>query len=115
MPWGAAGRTLVHRAVIRVSHRSERRRRRRQGLDVNVRFRHVRDFEYTQEHTIFDLLDIGLVHGWLVDPQVRRGASLERVDSSCSIQKLSVPTHISHTPPEPCPQCCRVLRNTYRS
>eukprot|EP00241_Pyramimonas_parkeae_P003724 CAMPEP_0114228484 /NCGR_PEP_ID=MMETSP0058-20121206/2372_1 /TAXON_ID=36894 /ORGANISM="Pyramimonas parkeae, CCMP726" /LENGTH=667 /DNA_ID=CAMNT_0001339443 /DNA_START=409 /DNA_END=2413 /DNA_ORIENTATION=+ len=39
------------------------------GLDVNVRFRDIQDFEYTQESTIFDLLDVSLVHGWLVDPQ----------------------------------------------
>ncbi|KAK3258069.1 hypothetical protein CYMTET_32883 [Cymbomonas tetramitiformis] len=39
------------------------------GLDVNVRFRHIRDFEFTNESTIFDLLDVELVHGWLVDPK----------------------------------------------
>lgn len=45
------------------------------GLDVNVRFTGVSDFEYTPECSIFDLLGIPLYHGWLVDPQVRpRGA-----------------------------------------
>ncbi|KAJ7519998.1 hypothetical protein O6H91_20G062700 [Diphasiastrum complanatum] len=39
------------------------------GIDVNVRFRHIHDFEFTPECAIFDLLDIGLVHGWLCDPQ----------------------------------------------
>ncbi|XP_052800935.1 ubiquitin carboxyl-terminal hydrolase MINDY-2-like [Mya arenaria] len=39
------------------------------GLDVNVKFTGVRDFEYTQECIIFDLLQIALFHGWLVDPQ----------------------------------------------
>eukprot|EP00271_Cylindrocystis_brebissonii_P004037 TRINITY_DN1539_c0_g1_i3.p1 TRINITY_DN1539_c0_g1~~TRINITY_DN1539_c0_g1_i3.p1 ORF type:complete len:598 (-),score=114.01 TRINITY_DN1539_c0_g1_i3:706-2499(-) len=39
------------------------------GIDVNVRFRNVRDFEFTSETAIFDLLDISLVHGWLVDEQ----------------------------------------------
>ena len=29
----------------------------------------VSDFEYTSECIIFDLLEIGLYHGWLVDPQ----------------------------------------------
>ena len=29
----------------------------------------VRDFEYTTECIIFDLLHISLYHGWLVDPQ----------------------------------------------
>lgn len=39
------------------------------GLDVNVKFTGVRDFEYTPECIIFDLLEIPLFHGWLVDPQ----------------------------------------------
>ena len=40
------------------------------GLDVNVKFTGVRVFEYTPECLVFDLLDIPLYHGWLVDPQV---------------------------------------------
>ena len=40
------------------------------GLDVNVKFTGVQDFEYTPECIIFDLLNISLYHGWLVDPQV---------------------------------------------
>lgn len=39
------------------------------GLDVNVRFNGVSEFEYTPECIIFDLLGISLYHGWLVDPQ----------------------------------------------
>jgi hypothetical protein len=39
------------------------------GLDVNVRFTSVSDFEYTSSCVIFDLLDITLYHGWLTDPQ----------------------------------------------
>ncbi|NXM76651.1 MINY1 hydrolase, partial [Serilophus lunatus] len=39
------------------------------GLDVNVRFTGVSDFEYTPECIIFDLLNVPLYHGWLVDPQ----------------------------------------------
>ncbi|KAM9824015.1 ubiquitin carboxyl-terminal hydrolase MINDY-1 [Neosynchiropus ocellatus] len=39
------------------------------GLDVNVRFTGVTDFEYTPECIVFDLLSIPLYHGWLVDPQ----------------------------------------------
>ncbi|KAJ8598140.1 hypothetical protein CTAYLR_007405 [Chrysophaeum taylorii] len=34
------------------------------GLDVNVQFRG--GFEYTKAFTVFDLLDIDLVHGWVV-------------------------------------------------
>ena len=29
----------------------------------------VRDFEFTPECVVFDILNIGLYHGWLVDPQ----------------------------------------------
>ncbi|CAG5128275.1 unnamed protein product, partial [Candidula unifasciata] len=39
------------------------------GLDVNVKFTGVGDFEYTPELIVFDLLGISLYHGWLVDPQ----------------------------------------------
>lgn len=46
------------------------------GIDVNVRFRHIHDFEFTRECAIFDLLDIGLVHGWIFDPQDKETASV---------------------------------------
>jgi len=36
------------------------------GLDVNCRFGGVADFEYTQETTVFDMLDIALFHGWII-------------------------------------------------
>lgn len=39
------------------------------GIDVNVQFRKINDFEFTRECAIFDLFDIGLYHGWIVDPQ----------------------------------------------
>eukprot|EP00276_Gloeochaete_wittrockiana_P002657 CAMPEP_0184674452 /NCGR_PEP_ID=MMETSP0308-20130426/87244_1 /TAXON_ID=38269 /ORGANISM="Gloeochaete witrockiana, Strain SAG 46.84" /LENGTH=550 /DNA_ID=CAMNT_0027122053 /DNA_START=493 /DNA_END=2145 /DNA_ORIENTATION=- len=39
------------------------------GLDVNVRFTGPCDFENTSEMAIFELLDVNLYHGWLVDPQ----------------------------------------------
>ena len=39
------------------------------GVDVNVRFNSIRGFEFTQETVIFDLLDVRLLHGWLVNPE----------------------------------------------
>lgn len=39
------------------------------GLDVNVRFHSITDFEYTVACAVFDMLDIALVHGWLIDVQ----------------------------------------------
>eukprot|EP00258_Populus_trichocarpa_P014458 XP_006368742.2 ubiquitin carboxyl-terminal hydrolase MINDY-2 isoform X2 [Populus trichocarpa] len=38
------------------------------GIDVNLKFRRIDDFEFTRECAIFDLLDIPLYHGWIVDP-----------------------------------------------
>jgi len=45
------------------------------GVDVNVRFHDVHAFEYTDDVAIFPLLDIDLVHGWLVEPRVRPWAA----------------------------------------
>ena len=39
-------------------------------MSLLCRFTGVKDFEYTPECNIFDLLRIGLYHGWLVDPQL---------------------------------------------
>jgi hypothetical protein len=39
------------------------------GLDVNIRFTGVGEFEHTRERNVFDLFNINLYHGWLVDPQ----------------------------------------------
>uniref|UniRef100_A0AAV1UHP6 MINDY deubiquitinase domain-containing protein n=1 Tax=Peronospora matthiolae TaxID=2874970 RepID=A0AAV1UHP6_9STRA len=39
------------------------------GLDVNVRFHKITDFEYTVACAVFDMLDMELVHGWLLDDQ----------------------------------------------
>ncbi|XP_076147667.1 ubiquitin carboxyl-terminal hydrolase MINDY-2 isoform X2 [Alosa pseudoharengus] len=55
------------------------------GLDVNVKFTGVRVFEYTPECIVFDLLDIPLYHGWLVDPQMEE---IERAVGNCSYNQL---------------------------
>lgn len=55
------------------------------GLDVNVRFTGVRVFEYTPECIVFDLLDIPLYHGWLVDPQID---DIVRAVGNCSYNQL---------------------------
>ena len=38
------------------------------GVDINVKFDSIAGFQLTQELSIFDLLHVGLYHGWLVDP-----------------------------------------------
>uniref|UniRef100_A0A7N0RBH3 MINDY deubiquitinase domain-containing protein n=1 Tax=Kalanchoe fedtschenkoi TaxID=63787 RepID=A0A7N0RBH3_KALFE len=45
------------------------------GIDVNLKFTGIRDFEFTPECAIFDLLDIPLYHGWIVDPQDQETAN----------------------------------------
>ncbi|KAE8710823.1 hypothetical protein F3Y22_tig00110319pilonHSYRG00422 [Hibiscus syriacus] len=45
------------------------------GIDVNIKFRRMDDFEFTRECAIYDLLDIPLYHGWIVDPQDYETAS----------------------------------------
>eukprot|EP00890_Picochlorum_soloecismus_P004171 jgi/Picsp_1/4755/NSC_02123-R1_protein fam63a len=39
------------------------------GIDVNVKFNDIQGMEFTGEVSVFDLLGIELVHGWVVDPQ----------------------------------------------
>ncbi|KAL0343676.1 UNVERIFIED_CONTAM: Ubiquitin carboxyl-terminal hydrolase MINDY-1 [Sesamum angustifolium] len=39
------------------------------GIDVNIKFQRIDEFEFTPECAIFDLLDIPLYHGWIIDPQ----------------------------------------------
>ncbi|KAK4400609.1 Ubiquitin carboxyl-terminal hydrolase MINDY-2 [Sesamum angolense] len=39
------------------------------GIDVNKKFQRIDEFEFTPECAIFDLLDIPLYHGWIIDPQ----------------------------------------------
>ncbi|SAM00203.1 hypothetical protein [Absidia glauca] len=50
------------------------------GLDVNVGFSSIRDFEPTEELALFDLFDVDLVHGWIIDPQDEEGS---RVVNQC--------------------------------
>ncbi|KAK2718523.1 ubiquitin carboxyl-terminal hydrolase MINDY-1-like isoform X1 [Artemia franciscana] len=37
------------------------------GIDVNVKFTSVSDFEFTPELALFDLVQIKLFHGWVID------------------------------------------------
>ncbi|CAI5448911.1 unnamed protein product [Caenorhabditis angaria] len=40
------------------------------GLDVNVKFSNISDFEFTSAQSLFDLLKVNLYHVWLPDPQL---------------------------------------------
>lgn len=68
------------------------------GLDVNVKFTGVCDFEYTPECIIFDLLQIMLYHGWLVDPQ--NLAEVEAI-GTCSYNQLVEKIICNKTSDEP--------------
>ena len=46
------------------------------GLDLNVRFTGVTAYEFTEEVTVFDALDLPLVHGWVLDSQDRQAAAV---------------------------------------
>ncbi|KAF3787025.1 fam63a protein [Nymphaea thermarum] len=52
------------------------------GINVNVRFRNINDFESAPVCAILDLLDIGLVHGWVVDPQASVSLPKKAYDNS---------------------------------
>ncbi|XP_024391042.1 uncharacterized protein [Physcomitrium patens] len=62
----------------------------RTGIDVNLRFRHIHDFEFTPECAIFDLFDISLVHGWLFDPQDKETSVVIGSDSYNTLQEKLV-------------------------
>ncbi|KAH8035552.1 hypothetical protein HPB51_006308 [Rhipicephalus microplus] len=69
------------------------------GLDVNVRFTGVKDFEYTPECIVFDLLRIPLYHGWLLDPE---SPEILAAVGSCSYNQLveKIINNKSSTKPE---------------
>ena len=91
------------------------------GLDLNVHFSGVTDFEFTEEISVFDALDIPLLHGWVLDPQdivtsmtIQRDSSYNHLMNklveyrslletfSSPIQMPTVPTNIDSfhdTPP----------------
>ncbi|XP_077175931.1 ubiquitin carboxyl-terminal hydrolase MINDY-1 [Paroedura picta] len=64
------------------------------GLDVNVRFTGVSDFEYTPECIVFDLLNVPLYHGWLVDPQLAEVArAVGKLSYNQLVEKIITAKH----------------------
>ena len=49
-----------------------------EGLDVNVRFEGVDKFEFTKALSVFDMLDIRLLHGWVIDEQDAQFGALRK-------------------------------------
>eukprot|EP00249_Psilotum_nudum_P008131 c21062_g1_i1 orf=1-2163(-) len=75
------------------------------GLDVNVRFRNIHDFEFTPECAVFDLLDIGLVHGWIFDPQDDAACNVIGGNSYNTLVEKLVEVHISKADLLPSASC----------
>eukprot|EP00960_Hanusia_phi_P038332 753386-Hanusia_phi.AAC.5 len=71
------------------------------GLDVNVRFQKVTDFEYTDELSVLDMLGINLFHGWLVDPQDVTTMGVIRDMSYNQLLCLLVDADSNHRAPAP--------------
>ena len=71
------------------------------GLDVNVRFQKVTDFEYTDELSVLDMLGINLFHGWLVDPQDVKTLGVIRDMSYNQLLCLLVDADSNHRPSIP--------------
>ena len=42
-----------------------------QGLDINIRFSDCDAFEFTPQVGMFDSYNVRILHGWVVDPQVK--------------------------------------------
>jgi len=61
------------------------------GIDVNVKFSGVTEFEFTPECIVFDLLKIVLYHGWLVDPQDKTTQSaIDNLSYNQLVEKMIV-------------------------
>ena len=42
-----------------------------EGLDINIRFTDCDSFEFTPQVGMFDSYNVRILHGWVVDPQVK--------------------------------------------
>lgn len=83
------------------------------GLDLNVCFSSVNSFEFTEGISVFDALDIPLLHGWVLDPQdtitysvVQRNHSYNHlmfklVEYRSLQERISCPEKIIESGPKP--------------
>ena len=63
------------------------------GIDINVKFSGPRQYEFTQETLIFDLLSCPLVHGWIVDASDVSRKAVEKHASYNGIGKVERSLH----------------------
>ncbi|KAG5061458.1 hypothetical protein JHK87_002487 [Glycine soja] len=79
------------------------------NVNVRVAFVITGDFEFTRECAIFDLLDIPLYHGWIVDPQDYDTANAigsksynSLMGELVSLETLNMEVHHKNNPEEDC-------------
>ena len=70
------------------------------GLDVNVKFDKVDAMEYSEDLLIFDLLNVRLLHGWVLDPQ---DVATARVVGALSYNQLVEKVIELSSPVQPAP------------
>uniref|UniRef100_A0A7S2S4U5 MINDY deubiquitinase domain-containing protein n=1 Tax=Mucochytrium quahogii TaxID=96639 RepID=A0A7S2S4U5_9STRA len=78
------------------------------GLDVNVRFSEVTSFEFDSRIAVFDLLDVSMYHGWILDPQDEETTS---AIGACSYNQL-LDKIISTSTEESSPDLARKLHES---
>ena len=68
------------------------------GLDVNVKFSGVGSFEFDAKIAVFDMLDINLYHGWLVDPNDEEAMKvLSPMSYNQLIDKIIMADHVENS------------------
>jgi hypothetical protein len=58
------------------------------GMDVNLGFCEVDQYEYTAQLTAWDMFRIRLVHGWLVDPEAAEAEVIQKRTYNVLVEKI---------------------------
>lgn len=82
------------------------------GVDVNPKFSSIRGFEYTNEIAIFDLFDISLIHGWIVDPKESASEVMNKMSYNEVIGKLISNLGTGHSTESPLIDLDTVVEDT---
>lgn len=75
------------------------------GLDLNIKFTSPTSMEFTSELSIFDALDISLVHGWVLDPATKIADVVGDLSYNLLVNEIieyqSITTDPPHSLPSP--------------
>ncbi|KAL8210004.1 hypothetical protein R6Q57_006736 [Mikania cordata] len=66
------------------------------GINVDIKFNRINDFEFTRERAVFDLLGIPMYHGWIIDPQDSDTANVIGSKSYNTLMEELVTFHSIH-------------------